>query len=133
MCCLCEQLLLCSAPTVICWKKSNVFGLILQNSVSYHGTDLQSIIDELNKKISHEASEVENRITGSDVTTAVARLKSHKTDGGTDLTSDHLKPAGIDLFGHIALLFNSILIHGTLLANFVHSTIILRPKCECHR
>ena len=35
------------------------------------------------------------------------------------VTSDR---AVSDLFGHIALLFNSILMHGTLPENFAHST-----------
>jgi len=100
----------------------------MYNSVSYDGADLQSIIDELNHKISHEAAESANRFTASHVKAAVDRLKPHKSDGCTDLTSEHLKHAGNDLFEHIALLFNSVLIHGTLPENFVHSTIVPIPK-----
>jgi len=100
----------------------------LYNSVSYDGTDLQSIIEELNRKISQEATETENRSTASHVKAAIARLKPHKSAVCTDLTSDHLKYAGIDLSEHIALLLNSILMRGTLPENFVHSTIVPIPK-----
>jgi len=101
---------------------------VLYNSVSYDGTDLQSIMDELNHKISQEATESAYHITTSHVKVAFDRLKPHKSDGCTDLTSDHLKHAGTDLFEHIALLLNSVLIHGTLLENFVYSTIVPMPK-----
>jgi len=100
----------------------------LYNSVSYDGTELQSILDELNHKISHEATKAENHITAAHVKAAVARLKPHKSDGCTDITSDHLKHADFDLLGHIALLLNSIIMHGTLPENFVHSTIVPIPK-----
>jgi len=56
------------------------------NSVSYDGTDLQSIIDELNHKISQEATENANRITASRVEAAIDRLKPRKSDSCTDLT-----------------------------------------------
>jgi len=82
----------------------------------------------LNPKISQEAATTENHITALHVKAAVARLKPHKSDGCNDLTSDHLKHAGIDLYGHIALLFNAILWHGTLPENFVYSTIVPIPK-----
>ena len=52
----------------------------------------------------------------------VARRKPHNSNGCIGLTSDHLKHAGNDLVGHIALLFISILIYGTLPENFTRST-----------
>jgi len=101
---------------------------VLYNSVSYDGTELQSIMDELNHKISQEATESAYHITTSHVKVAFDRLKPHKSDGCTDLTSDHLKHAGNDPFEHIVLLLHSALIHGTLPENFVHSTIVPIPK-----
>jgi len=47
----------------------------------YDGADLQSIIDELNHRISQEAAESANRFTASHVKAAVDRLKPHKSDG----------------------------------------------------
>jgi len=85
-------------------------------------------MDELNHKISQEATESAYHITTSHVKVAFDRLKPHKSDGCTDLTSDHLKHAGTDLFEHIALFLNSVLIHGTLPENFVYSTIVPIPK-----
>jgi len=101
---------------------------VMYSSVSYDGTDLQSIIDEINHKISQEATENAYRIIASHVKAAVDRLKPHKSDGCTDLTSDHLKHAGTDLFERIALLLNSVLIRGTLPENFIYSTIVPIPK-----
>ena len=79
----------------------------LYNSVSYDGTELQSVIDELNHKISHEATKAENHITAANVKAAVARLKPHKSDGCTDITSDHLKHADFDLLVYFKLYYNA--------------------------
>ena len=50
----------------------------------------------------------------SDVKHAVSRLKAHKNDGSSGLTSDHIIKAGNDCLTHIALLFTAMACHGTV-------------------
>jgi len=61
-------------------------------------------------------------------TIAVGHLKPHKIDGCIDLSSDHIVNACDELFVHITLLFNAILVHGALPDNFLRSTIVPTPK-----
>ena len=61
----------------------------------------------------------------ANVKAAVCRLKPHKNEGCAGLSSDHFINAGDDLCGHTALLFNAILVHGTLPVRFLYSTIIV--------
>ena len=63
-----------------------------------------------------------------DVRHAVSRLKAHKNDGSTGLTSDHIINAGDDCFTHLALLFPAIVVHGTVPDSFLYSTIVPIPK-----
>jgi len=58
----------------------------------------------------------------------VSRLKAHKNDGSSSLTSDHIINAGNDCLTHIALLFAAMAFHGTVPDNLLYSTIIPIPK-----
>jgi len=87
-----------------------------------------NIVNELNRKIADEAYVTDNIVNVLLVKAAVARLKPHKSDGCTDLSSDHLIHARDDLHGHIAFLLNAILVHGSLPDNFLYSTIVPIPK-----
>jgi len=44
----------------------------------------------------------------------LGNLKLHKKDGRIDLSSDHIVNACEELFVHITLLFNAILVHGAV-------------------
>ena len=63
-----------------------------------------------------------------DVKSAVARLKAHKNDGASSLSTDHFTNAGDDCLTHIALLFSAIVIHGAAPDSFQLSTIVPIPK-----
>jgi hypothetical protein len=63
-----------------------------------------------------------------DVKCAVSCLKAHKNDGSSGLTSDHFINVGDDCFTHIALLFSSIVVHGSSPDTFLRSTIVPIPK-----
>ena len=100
----------------------------LYNTISYDSGDLQCIINELNHKLAQEADVSVYVSNVSHVKAAVNRLKSHKNDGSTDLSSDHIIHACDDLHVHTALLFNAILVHGSLPNDFLYSTIVPIPK-----
>jgi len=63
-----------------------------------------------------------------DVRSAVSRLKAHKSDGCTSLTSDHIINAGDDCLMHLTQLINMIIMHGALPESFLYSTIVPIPK-----
>ena len=56
------------------------------------------------------------------------RLKPYKNYVCAGLASDHFINAGDDCFTHISMLFNAIVVHGTLPDVFLYSTIIPIPK-----
>ena len=58
----------------------------------------------------------------------MGRLKLHKNDGYAGLSSDHFVNAGDDCLVHISMLFNSIVVHGSLPDIFLYSTIVPIPK-----
>ena len=62
------------------------------------------------------------------VKNAVARLKPSKKDGNKGFTSDHIIYAGEVFLTHISCLFNSIIVHGTVVDSFLLSTIVPIPK-----
>ena len=63
-----------------------------------------------------------------EVSKAVSCLKHSKNDGGSGLSTDHFKPAGPDLFIHVACLFSRLLVHGSVPKEFLISTTIPIPK-----
>ena len=58
----------------------------------------------------------------------IGRLKPHKNDGGSSLSTDHFVNAGDDCLTHIALLLTAINVHGTAPDCFHLSTIVPIPK-----
>jgi Reverse transcriptase (RNA-dependent DNA polymerase) len=55
-------------------------------------------------------------------------LKAHKGDGSSGLSTDHIIHAGDDCLIHIACLFTSIVVHGTVPDSCLVSTILPIPK-----
>jgi len=82
----------------------------IYNSVSYSDSDMHSIANDVTSKIRAEAGNGIFHISISDIISAVRRLKPHKKDGCAGLSSDHFINAGNDLFCHISLLFNAIVV-----------------------
>jgi hypothetical protein len=67
-------------------------------------------------------------VTAEDVCVAVSKLKAHKHEGDSELSSDHIINAGSDLMIHTACLFSAAIIHGTAPVIFLPSTVIPIPK-----
>jgi hypothetical protein len=61
----------------------------LYNSVSYNSDDMQGIIDDISDKLTNSQVNENYIVTIHNVKEAVSRLKRHKGDGCSDLTSDH--------------------------------------------
>ena len=89
---------------------------------------MQSIQSEVNTLLKTVPPHGDCVINLNDLIGAVSRLKAHKNDGGTGLTSDHIINAGNDCYIHLALLFSAIIVHGTVPDSFLYSTIVPIPK-----
>jgi hypothetical protein len=100
----------------------------LYSSVPYDVNDMQSIQSEVNILLKTISSHADCTINLHDLISAVSRLKAHKNDGGTGLTSDHIINAGNDCYVHMAMLFSAIIAHGTVPDSFLYSTIVPIPK-----
>ena len=80
----------------------------------YNKDEMQCILDDVNNSLNNEYLPAECIIHTHDVKSAVARLKAHKNDGGSSLSTDHFTNAGDDCLTHISLLFTAIIIHGAV-------------------
>jgi hypothetical protein len=96
--------------------------------VPYEVHEMQRIHDDVKDLLAKESLHDDCIFHTREIKHAVLRLKPHKNDGSTGLTSDHVINARDDCLTHIALLLTAIAIHGTAPDSFLHSTIIPNPK-----
>ena len=100
----------------------------LYSSVSYNKNEMQCIIDDVNNMLKDDSLSTDYIINIHDVKSATARLKPHKNEGGSSLSTDHFINAGDDCLTHIACLLTSIMVHGGVPDSFHLSTIVPIPK-----
>jgi hypothetical protein len=84
----------------------------LYNSVSYDYTEMAEIKHDLFSSIAVHNNNDIIQISVEDVQVAVNKLKYNKNDGFHDLSTNHLKFAGNDLFWHLSQLLSGIVLHG---------------------
>ena len=77
----------------------------------------------MNVSLGNSAYTSDHLFSINDVKQAVLKLKPHKSEGCSKLTSDHIINAGDDILCHIAFLFTSIVIHGFIPDSFLSCTI----------
>ena len=102
----------------------------LYSSVSYNKNEMQRIVDDVNNSLKDESlsTATDYIIHIQDVKSAITRLKPHKNDGGSSLSTDHLINAGNDCLTHIVCLLTAISVHGAAPDSFNLSTIVPIPK-----
>jgi len=96
--------------------------------VPYNKADFKGIVDAVNNRMLQSGFNTDCVINTSDVKSAVKRLKVHKNDGDHCLSTDHIIYAPDDCFVHIAWLFSTITVHGSLQDNFTVNTVVPIPK-----
>jgi len=96
--------------------------------VPYDKDDMQRIVVDVNDLLKGDSLLLDCIVHSQDVKSAVGRLKPHKNDGSSCLSTDNFINAGDDCFTHIALLLTSITVHGTAPNSFCVSTIVPIPK-----
>ena len=89
---------------------------------------MQCIHNDVNSLLTNASSCADCIFNFCDVRNAVSRLKAHKNDGSTGLTSDHIINAGDDCFTHLALLFTAIVVHGTVPDSFLYTDYVMADE-----
>jgi hypothetical protein len=117
----------CADPRIISQLFANKYRE-LYTCVSYNVDDLRSILQAVDKQFGDIAYSSDCIINVNEVLTTISKLKLHKSDGNTGLTSYHLIHAGSSILCHLAFLFSALLMHGAAPDDFVHSTIVQIPK-----
>ena len=101
----------------------------LYTSVPYDSTEMQNIRDWVDSQLKEPCfTDVDYIINCQDVDNAIHKLNAHKNDGNLGLSTDHFLHGGSDLYIHIALLFTSIFVHGSVPSDFLSSTVVPIPK-----
>ena len=97
----------------------------LYNSVSYDVDEMNVINTEINKQIKEN---VAYDITVDEVIEGVQRLKLGKSDGEEGLNSNHIIHGPKILFVLLALIFNSMLVHGFSPNSMLVGSMVPIPK-----
>ena len=100
----------------------------LYTSVPYNNDELQDIIKDLNASLCDPSCTSDHLFSINDIKQAVSKLKPHKNEGCSELTSDHLINANDDFLCHVAFLFSAIVVHGSVPDGFLSCTIRPVPK-----
>ena len=100
----------------------------LYTSVPYDENDMRNIIDEVNSRLSTTDETGDCTFYTGEIREAIGHMKRGKSDGCSNLVSDHLKNANDDLLTHIACLFSAFSLHGAVPVNFQSSVIFPIPK-----
>ena len=105
---------------------------MLDNSTSYNVNEMDSLKPTINNVLSRQDnSNVGERIlliTPDEVRLALRRVRPGKGEGEGDLMSDHLIHAGEVLYGHLSVLFSSMLRHGFSPQGILKGVMVLLPK-----
>jgi hypothetical protein len=100
----------------------------LFSSVPYTQDDMHKVDDTLKSLLLDTSFNNDCVINTEDVCAAVLRLKAHKREGSTELSTDYIINAGNDFMVHIACLLSAVIVHGVAPTNFLSSTIVPIPK-----
>ena len=105
-------------------------------NVPFNVREMQCIVDRVNCLLQNEELHNDCTLNIHDIKSAVKltltlTLKAHKGDGSSGLSTDHIIHTGDDCLTHIACLFTSIVVHGSVPDSCpvtVVSTILPIPK-----
>ena len=100
----------------------------LYNSVPCSPHEMIDIRNSIEKRISSDDYLEDFRVSSSEITAAITRLKPNKNDGGCGLSTNHFKFACTELAIHTACLFSGLLVHGSVIDDFLLSTTVPIPK-----
>jgi Reverse transcriptase (RNA-dependent DNA polymerase) len=100
----------------------------LYNSVPCGTHEMIDIHNSIEQRISSADYSEDCRVSSSEITTAITRLKSNKNDSGRGLSTNHFKFSCTKLAIHTACFFSGLLLHGSVSNDFLLSTTVPIPK-----
>jgi hypothetical protein len=106
----------------------------LYNSVSYNVADMDVLKNDIDDLINAQCTESINcthgthSIIANEVLSAIKKLKHGKTDGGSEVVSDHIINSCHSLSVHVSILFTAMLRHGLTPDGMLSGTMIPIPK-----
>jgi hypothetical protein len=104
------------------WCNSN------NTSVPYIQEDMHKVEDTLKALLLDTPFNNYCVVNTEDVCAAVLRLKAHKREGSSELSTDYIINASNDFMVHLACLLAAVIAHGVAPTNFLSSSIVLIPK-----
>jgi hypothetical protein len=100
----------------------------LYTSVPYNSKEMQDILNTINGSLAGLSVSEDCIFSTREVEDAVSRLKVHKNEGASELSTDHIINANHECFSLISSLFTAITVHGNVPDVFRRSTIVPIPK-----
>lgn len=105
----------------------------LYNSVPYDCDEMNVLLRDINESMStrcecNHCVHGNHCINVNDVLSAVKKLQGSKSDGSTEVMSDHIINAGKKLSVYLSLLFTSMLHHGMSPQGMLNGTMVPIPK-----
>ena len=104
----------------------------LYNSVSFEQRDLDAVLHQVDQARAHQCSQgacySDRRVNVHDVKKAISSLKRAKADVREGMTSDCFIHACDELFIHISMLINVMIVHSYAPEPFLCATVIPIPK-----
>jgi Reverse transcriptase (RNA-dependent DNA polymerase) len=91
----------------------------LYNSVPCSTHEITDIRNSIETRISSADYSEDCKVSSGEITAAITRLKPNKNDGGRGLSTNHLKFACTELAIHTACLFSGLLVHGSVIDDFL--------------
>ena len=101
-----------SGEAELCHKFKEVY-CELYNS-DYTSEQMVEVKDSVEDRISQESENEVNRVTAESVKAAVAMMKKGKCDVSGSFTTDAIKNATDNFYEHLAAVYRSWLVHGTV-------------------
>jgi len=86
---------------------------------------MQTVIDQVNNSLPDVSLTADCFVNSLNVNLAVTRLKLHKSEAGSGLSTDHFVYAGDECFKHISILLTSIIADGRVQNCFCIKFVII--------
>jgi len=99
----------------------------LYTSVPYNIDEMQAILNGIDSSLASMSISKDCIFSVSEVEDAVSRLKPLKSDGSSELATDHFINGGRDWLSLVVFLLTAITVHGDVPDSFRRSTIVPIP------
>jgi len=100
----------------------------MYTSVQYNIDELQVILNGIDSSLAGMSISEDCIFSVSEVENAVSRLPPQKSEGSSELATNHFINGSCDCLSLVAFLFTAITVHGHVLDSFRRFTLVPIPK-----